>query len=591
MKLNRFVRIIILVILPLLARFDHASAQGTAFTYQGRLNDNGGPASGLYDLEFTLYGGPAGGNVLAGPLTNAPTSVSNGAFVVTLDFGPGSFPGADRWLEIGARTNGANTFAVLSPRQQFTPTPYAITAANVSSGGLPGGTYSSAFSFSNSSNTFNGTYVGDGAGLSNVSAQTVGGLVSSSFWQLGGNVVAPGQFLGSSNNQPLEFKVNNRRAFRLEPLPNVTNQIDLVNVVGGSLANFVGGGVVGGTIAGGGASYWNFSAQNTNVITGNFGTVGGGSGNKAGGGSWGTVAGGLLGTASGTVSSMGGGYGNTASGYAATVPGGAFNAANGDYSFACGEFAKAVHSGSFVWADAAGVNFSSTAINQFSVRASGGVLLAADVQIGTGSSDYHRMAIGGGNSTGFLYGSYPHWGDGVHLGYNYYADASGLNHVIASDGATSRISVGYGSIVLATGGIGAQPSFQNMVVSTTSVTVNGTFNNNSDRNAKQDFEFVSSSQILDRLSRLPVSEWSYKSDSETRHIGPMAQDFYAAFKIGTDDKHIAPIDEGGVALAAIQGLNRKLEQQLQQKETEIAELKQRMDKLERLLSEKTGDPK
>jgi len=202
MNLNRFVRLITLVLPALLACFDHASAQGNAFTYQGRLNDNGGPASGLYDLEFTLYGGPAGGNVLAG-LTNASTSVSNGAFIVTLDFGPGSFPGADRWLEIGARTNGANTLTVLSPRQQFTPTPYAITAANVSSGGLPGGTYSSAFSFSNSSNTFSGTFFGNGAGLSNVSAQTVGGLSSSSFWQLNGNLVAPGHFLGSSNNQPL----------------------------------------------------------------------------------------------------------------------------------------------------------------------------------------------------------------------------------------------------------------------------------------------------------------------------------------------------------------------------------------------------
>jgi len=359
-------------------------------------------------------------------------------------------------------------------------------------------------------------------------------------------------------------------------------------VVGGSPANYVGSGALGATIAGGGASYWNFSAQNTNVVTATFGTVGGGSGNTASG-PWGTVAAGLLGTASGTVSSVGGGYENTASGYGATVAGGAFNTASGSFSFACGEFAKAVHDGSFVWADAGGVNFSSSANNQFSVRASGGVLLAADVQIGTGAGDYHRVAIGGGNSTGFLYGSYPHWGDGVHLGYNYYADANGLNHVIAPDGATSRISVGYGSIVLATGGIGAQPSFQNMVVNTTSVTVNGTFNNNSDRNAKQDFEPVPSSQILDRLSQLPVSEWSYKSDSETRHIGPMAQDFYAAFKIGTDDKHIAPIDEGGVALAAIQGLNQKLEQQLQQKETEIAELKQRMDKLERLLGEKNGD--
>jgi hypothetical protein len=114
--------------------------------------------------------------------------------------------------------------------------------------------------------------------------------------------------------------------------------------------------------------------------------------------------------------------------------------------------------------------------------------------------------------------------------------------------------------------------------STSSVTVNGTFNNQSDRNAKQDFTSVAPAQILDKVAQLPLSEWSYKTDAATRHIGPMAQDFYAAFAVGTDEKHIAPIDEGGVALAAIQGLNQKLE-------TENAELRQQNDSLAERLHE------
>ena len=80
-------------------------------------------------------------------------------------------------------------------------------------------------------------------------------------------------------------------------------------------------------------------------------------------------------------------------------------------------------------------------------------------------------------------------------------------------------------------------------------------------------------------------------DAATRHIGPMAQDFYSAFNIGTDDKHIALIDEGGVALAAIQGLNQKLSQQevtLKGKESEIQELTARLEKLEQLLAQKLG---
>ena len=73
----------------------------------------------------------------------------------------------------------------------------------------------------------------------------------------------------------------------------------------------------------------------------------------------------------------------------------------------------------------------------------------------------------------------------------------------------------------------------------------------------------------------------------TEHLGPMAQDFHAAFGLnGADDKHIATVDEGGVALAAIQGLNQKVEAQqaeLQQKETEVTELKQRLATLEKIV--------
>src|SRR5438067_5969025 len=68
-------------------------AQGTAFTYQGRLNDGGSPASGIYDLRFTIYDLGSAGSVVGGPLTNAATSVSNGLFSVALDFGSSPFTG------------------------------------------------------------------------------------------------------------------------------------------------------------------------------------------------------------------------------------------------------------------------------------------------------------------------------------------------------------------------------------------------------------------------------------------------------------------------------------------------------------------
>ena len=108
------------------------SGQGTAFTYQGRLMDNGAPATGNYDLRFAIYDAAAGGNLLGGPLTNAPVSVDNGAFTVILDFGQGLFTGSTRWIEIGVRTNGgAAGFTILSPLQAITASPYAITAGGV----------------------------------------------------------------------------------------------------------------------------------------------------------------------------------------------------------------------------------------------------------------------------------------------------------------------------------------------------------------------------------------------------------------------------------------------------------------------------
>ena len=183
------------------------------------------------------------------------------------------------------------------------------------------------------------------------------------------------------------------------------------------------------------------------------------------------------------------------------------------------------------------------------------------------------------NASGFLYPSYPALGNGISLGYNYYCDGSGNGHFANAATATSRLTTGDGFIVLAIGAADTAPTTQRLVATNTGVTVYGTFNNSSDRNGKQDFRPVNAAQMLDRVMRLPVSEWSYKEDPATRHVGPVAQDFHATFQIGTDDKHIAPIDEGGVALAAIQGLNQKLEEQ----KAENAELKAQLAELKALV--------
>ena len=112
----------------------------------------------------------------------------------------------------------------------------------------------------------------------------------------------------------------------------------------------------------------------------------------------------------------------------------------------------------------------------------------------------------------------------------------------------------------------------------------GSFNQTSDQNLKEKFAPINSREVLERVANLPISNWNFKTAEQTRHIGPMAQDFYAAFNVGTDDKHIATVDESGVALAAIQGLNQKLEEQLKLKDDKISALEKRLADLEKLVN-------
>ena len=104
------------------------------------------------------------------------------------------------------------------------------------------------------------------------------------------------------------------------------------------------------------------------------------------------------------------------------------------------------------------------------------------------------------------------------------------------------------------------------------LTIGGTLTQGSDVNSKTDIAALDNQQILDKVAALPVSSWSYKAQPGVKHVGPMAQDFYAAFGLGHTDKGISTIDTSGIALAAIKALNEKLEA----KEARIAELEQKL---------------
>jgi hypothetical protein len=119
-----------------------------------------------------------------------------------------------------------------------------------------------------------------------------------------------------------------------------------------------------------------------------------------------------------------------------------------------------------------------------------------------------------------------------------------------------------------------------MILSPTGyLTITGTYSPASSRTVKEGFSGVEPREVLRKVLDMPITSWSYKRDPGVRHIGPMSEDFFAAFAVGTDDKGISVTDSAGVTLAAIQGLN----QVVQEKDKEISDLRSRIEALEKLV--------
>jgi hypothetical protein len=682
-----------------------AFGQGTAFTYQGRLESGGSVANGLYEMSFELYDAAANGNVVGTPVNVAPVAVSNGLFTVLLDYGAAPFNGHD--LNIFGSDMVPST---LHPRQPLTPAPYALHAYNAANlmsftnapleikiagervmrfeltSNTPhviGGWKNNFVAEGLYGATIAGGGVDDGPNRVFGSGSTIGGgqehTVRSSYSTIAGgqgntiereahaavisggalnmilgeaaySVIAGGIYnrVGSNSHSATITGGNNNRIESHHGIigggsgngiaadasysvvsggynndvgatadysfigggydNNVANGSDGsviaggennnidpfsdFSVIGGGEANGIGAGsptsVIGGgrensigtnstfTVIGGGKGNYIAGNAENNVISGGYSnvislrtddsTIGGGHGNvielssgraTIGGGAhnrigpttdavtiaggagnlvdddsdggaigggelnrilynagYSTVAGGLENDIRdrSEFSAIGGGYKNKLGSEAkyAVIAGGRENIVgfNASYAFAAGHRAHANHSGTFVWADSQNQNFTSTATNEFSVRATGGARFVSAIDVN-------------GNPTA-----------GVHL------PPGGAAWIIMSD-----------------------------------------------RNAKENVEPVNARAVLDKVAALPVSTWNYKSQSsEVRHIGPMAQDFKAAFGVGETETGITSVDADGVALAAIKGLNQKLEAELKNKEAQIKSLEHRLQRLEKILS-------
>ena len=664
-------------------------AQVSAFTYQGRLDLNGTPANGSYDFMFRLLNDPTNG--VAAPVIpiNPAVPVTNGLFTTGMDFGAENFNGANRWLEINVRTNGGGPFTTLAPRQLLTPAPYAVAAQTASNllGGLPASQISGTIQNASlpASPSFPGTvtanaFSGSGAGLTDVNATMLGGLNSSNFWRTTGNAgTTPGtHFLGTSDNESLEIKVNGLRALRIEP----RNQ-QAPNLIGGYEGNMVAAGIEGAVIAGGGARAFSSS----NYIASSFSTVGGGSGNRIdsdawftsipggfnnivqaqseyafigggrentirttasysvvgggetntinsfayhatiGGGGWNTIhtsagfataAGGYNNTIYQSFSTISGGAGNSTHAYGSTIGGGRGHtiAASSDDSFIGGGFKNTIGPNSIYagisggyqnqigyycpnaviaggWngvihdggqaASIGGGYFNEIRENAIAATIAGGNVnrIGANASYATISGGYINTNNGScatvpGGSENAAMGDYSFaagrrakanhsgalvWGDSAN------ADIASTN----ANSVTMRASGGYRLFTDSTATTGAFLAAGS-----------GSWTSMSDRNAKENFRTADAREVLEKVVALPMQTWNYKSqDASIRHIGPMAQDFKAAFDLGESETGIATVDADGVALAAIQGLNQKLEETRAQN----LEFKRRLAELERLVQQ------
>ncbi len=517
---------------------------GAYFTFLGRGSGNliatNSAASGLGGCYHNTIQINSAGTVLEGGqfntvITNTSFSTIGGGFGNTNTGSYGTIPGGEN------NASANNSFAAGSYAHAVNPGSFVWADDS-----------SSTVYASSNNNSFNVRAMGGvrfvtgGTGMTVDGQNVLAGSSASNFWQTAGNIgtKANVNFLGTADNVPLEFRVNNFRAIRIEPGgPSTnytayaggpdTNNTDAPNIINGGYDNYVSG-AVGATIAGGGAPYYGqygsffiLTTSYTNSVTGDFGTVGGGAQNSSGldavvaggfqntaaaysvvsGGSGNvasnsaTVSGGTGNVATGIDGWVGAGGYNTNSGVEAMIPGGYQNLATGASSFAAGEYAQALNDGAFVWSDSSGASTTSAANNSVTVRASGG----------------YRLFSSTGNT----------------------------------------------GVALAAG--------------------SGSWSSLSDRNAKNDLAPINPQTVLDGVAALPISQWSYKTEQGVHHVGPLAQDFHAAFQVGENDTTISTVDEEGVALAAIQGLNQKLEARSQKLETENAGLKEQNESLEKTM--------
>ena len=384
------------------------------FTYQGELTEAGEPANGNYDFRFQIFNFNRGDSQESTPRFIDDVSVVNGIFTVELDFNSRFESFTSLYLEIAVRPAGSDDYTTLSPRQPLHAALRSETALNVRDGSIDDDALANNAVRAANVDSSEVQLRVDGQCPANSAIQSIddSGAVtcataSGGSWTLSGNAgTAPGtDFIGTSDDVPVDIRTNDRRAMRYEWGFSGSGG---PNLIGGHANNAIPSDGESSVIAGGGV------AAAPNSISASYGAIGGGIDNQVSA-SWGTI------------------------------PGGSGNRVAGSRGFAAGQGAQALHDNSFVWND--GGTFASTGPDQFLIDAGGGVGIGtnnpSDLLHISAPDNTNAMRIQIGGQTRFRV----HDNGGVSVGVNSDPPAGGLlvrGDVRREDPVTRYLQIGPG---------------------------------------------------------------------------------------------------------------------------------------------------
>ncbi len=408
-----------------------------------------------------------------------------------------------------------------------------------------------------------------GGGLNKIGGASDGGTAANSFIGSGNRnaITGANDFVGAGENN----SVSGSQSFVGAGIENT----------GSGLYSFIGAGGIN-TVSGDGSF---IGAGGPNTVSSVDSFIGaGGSNTVSGGGSF--IGAGLGNTGSGDQSFVGAGYTDTGSGEESFVGAGEYNTASGASSaVGAGLYNNAQGNGSFI---GAGDYLYDSTCPEAGCTAPGNTVTGVDSFIGDGDQNsvsqtdafvgggsHNTIAgsgawgtVGGGhyNAVSGMYATIPGGASNtasgmLSLAAGYHADATHAGSFVWSDYVSGspvvQDSAADQFVVRASGGTYVYSS-ENLKAGVKLAAGSGTWASLSDRDAKTDIAPLDDAAVLAKVATLPVSTWRYKTESGVRHVGPMAQDFYAAFGVGEDDRHITSIDEDGVAIAAIKALRENV---------------------------------